>query len=317
MDNLTTISNVKDNILEFNVHVTGADDNDMTVQFIIESDDMDLTFNSERGKEENLWFVKVPALSILETTSYPFRIDVIIEGYHMDVMKGSVNVIGNHDIYVNKPVNVTLSPSKKSKSKDSKKPIEKKEVTIKSTDKTNNKFEMTPVKVKDGKELFDALTKNKVNKERKTNNKLDDKIIEILAKVKDDNKKVDAKSKVRKPKNVAKKVKENILPPTNAQPITQKTPAGSEIILEDVINTKKSGNVKSIAEKIIQSVTTGIDSKKDDNVVETPKDVKLKKILAEDAKTSKRNSRKATKKPVGIKKIGKYSKSTTKNIDDS
>ena len=330
MDNLVTISNVKENVLEFNVEVKGIDSDDMAVRFVIEAAEMNLGFDSEQGDMENLWTVKIPALTMLDTTSYSFRIDVIVDGYHFDAMQGAINVVGSHDIYATKPENITLSPSKKQKkpkAKDIKKKVDAKkkehivqpkkivkptvEEPTKPAAKPNRKFEMTPLKVQDGKELFDTLNKKKVNHVRKTDDKLDDKIVDLMTKAKGEKKKADEKTTPKAKKGTtpkAKKVKENIAVPTNPQPVTKKTAVGSEIILEKEATPKKpkkKGNAKSIAEKIIQSVT-GIGSKKETPIIENTKDDKMKAILAEDAKAPKKKARDKTKKEaVGIKKIGK------------
>jgi len=348
MNNLISISNVKDNVLEFNVIVDNINQDNINVRFIIESSMMDLTFDSIPGDEENQWSVKIPALSMLETTSYPFRIDVIIDEYFFNAMKGSVNVVGSHDIYASKPENITLSPSKKkakvkeiikkaeNKKAEEPKKVEPKKIEVKKeelkkvekvvepeekTVKPNRKFEMTPLKVKDSGELFKSLTANKTPI-RKTDDKLDDKIMGLLKKAKDD-KKLAAEKELVKKEMAKKKTKPVVKKATpKKKKIAVAAPKKETKPVAKKATTKKKetkSSAKNIAEKIIQTVT-GLGGKKED-AVETSDD-KIKKIITEDAgsniKRKPGRPRKVVaqkKEPSAIKKIAKDN--TITEIDKS
>jgi hypothetical protein len=102
MNNIVTISNVKENVLEFNADIEGLNTDDMAVKFIIEADGMDIGFDAVH-QNGSKWEVKIPPLSILERTAYNFKMDVISEGYFFEPLAGTVNVVGSHDIYISTP----------------------------------------------------------------------------------------------------------------------------------------------------------------------------------------------------------------------
>ena len=106
MDNLITISNTKTNTLEFEAELTGLDKEEMAVKFIIDAHDMRLGFDASH-LEGNKWEVTIPPLTMLEKTAYPFHIDVTSGGYFFEPLKGTVNLVGSHDVYVSKPTLMT------------------------------------------------------------------------------------------------------------------------------------------------------------------------------------------------------------------
>ena len=98
MENIVTISNIKENVLEFDLDIKGIDTDDISVSFVIETDNMELGFDAKNEKD-NKWIVKIPALAFLKTTIYPFHINVVVDGYHFTPLTGSLNVIGTQEIY--------------------------------------------------------------------------------------------------------------------------------------------------------------------------------------------------------------------------
>lgn len=112
MDNMVTISNVKSNVLEFNADIEGVDTSDMSVQFIINANGMNLGFDAKH-LSGSTWEVSIPPLSMLEKTAYPFKMDVTSDGYYFEPLQGTVNVVGSHDIYVSTPSNQKLEPAKR------------------------------------------------------------------------------------------------------------------------------------------------------------------------------------------------------------
>ncbi len=131
-DEIVSINNNKENILEFDLSIEGINPKDINAKLVIRANEMDLGFQCVR-KEGNKWNVTLPALPILERTAYPFRFDIIADGYHFEPMKGTINVVGSHDLYVTTPKNPTVSsPEKKPEVKAIKKesaPIPKVEST--------------------------------------------------------------------------------------------------------------------------------------------------------------------------------------------
>lgn len=336
MDNLISISNVKENILQFGINITGIETDDIIVRFVIEANEMELAFDSQRTNEENQWAVKIPALSILETTSYPFHIDVVVDGYYFEPMQGSISVVGSHEIYATRPENITLTPSKKKATAKTitQKAATKKEETsnvakklepkklepkklekvnveepIKPIIKPNRKYKMEPLKVKDGKELFKTLTANK-KPERKTDDGLDDKIVNLMKKSKIEQVPKKAAASVKK-EETPKDTKEKQFPKITKKDAKDKPVENKkEVAVKGNLDAKKSKDVKkksgakSIAEKIIQSVT-GLGTKKGTST-EKVKDDKIKEIIKEDMDSSKKIAAKKKaipKKASGIKKI--------------
>jgi len=160
MENIVTITNVKTNILEFNIDVTGIEDNDMEVSFVLKTKEMDFGFSAKRGKK-GVWAVTIPELPSLAATMYPFHINVIVDGYSFRPMEGSVNVVGSHELYASKPENITLEPHKKSTVSDivKKKDTNAHEEVTKPTPapRANNNTAPEPVKVKDSGKLFQTI----------------------------------------------------------------------------------------------------------------------------------------------------------------
>lgn len=108
-DNIVSINNLKEEILEFTLSITGVDTKDMTTCLVIEANGMKLSFQAVKG-EGDLWAVKLPALPILERTAYPYHLEIVAEGYHFEPMKGTLNVVGSHEVYVTTPKNSKFTP---------------------------------------------------------------------------------------------------------------------------------------------------------------------------------------------------------------
>ena len=111
-DELVSINNLKENVLEFELTVEGLSTNEFDTKFVIHSADMELAFPCHKD-ETGKWSVKLPPLPMLERTAYPFHLQVVAEGFHFRPLKGSVNVVGSPDVYAaaSKPGKLE-SPSK-------------------------------------------------------------------------------------------------------------------------------------------------------------------------------------------------------------
>lgn len=302
MKNLITISNVKENVLEFDVEIKGIDTDETTVRFIIEVNKMKLSFDCEKGKEEKLWSVKIPALSILETTSYPFHIDVIVDGYYFDAMKGSINVVGTHEIYTTKPKNITLAPFKKKEEKVDKKPTKEKSST---KDKKVVKLKKKSSTKGIAEKIIQSVTGLNVKKEKTIVEKIkDDKIItEELN--------TSAKPKKEKIKKLFSLMKDNYLKET----IVEKTKDDkiNKIIAEDLNTSKDRKKEKTVVEKIkinkIKKINKLITEdhnapekqNKEKTITEKTKDDKIKEIITKELNTSENQKKENDTKTVTTK----------------
>lgn len=139
MDNVITINNTKKNTLEFDVSIQGLDTKDVDVKFVIKTKGMDLAFAAKHDKGDT-WSVTIPELPMVEKTTYKCHVCVVADGYYFEPMKGTVNIVGSHEIYTTTPKNVTLEPDDKKKeekkdtSKD-KKPVKESSPYTKSREK--------------------------------------------------------------------------------------------------------------------------------------------------------------------------------------
>jgi len=322
---VVTISNSKDNTLEFDVDVQGIETDEMAVRFVIETGSMNLGFDSEK-KAKNKWSVKIPALPILDATMYPFHINIVVDGYNFTPLQGSVNVVGTHEVYASAPENITLAPAKR-KAKKVIQTLNKKPEEIGPTEpqqdmpaptaaepivKPERKFKLEPLKVKDGQELFKTLMDKKPKIIPKKDDKLDDKIVDLMKQAKKTKEeKVEEPEKVKEPS----KTVENPIATTAEEPKTKaakkktkkKVAAKKKVSKKKVskkATPKKTGSAKNVAEKIIQSVT-GL-GKKQTIVENNPNDAKIKDIIKEDSTPCNDKPEKlVAAEPGGIKKIGK------------
>lgn len=111
-DELVSINNLKENVIEFELTVEGLNSKDFDTKFVIHSSGMELAFPCKKG-DDGKWSVTLPPLPMLERTVYPFHLQVIAEGFHFRPLKGSVNVVGSPEVYVAGTKNIKLeSPTK-------------------------------------------------------------------------------------------------------------------------------------------------------------------------------------------------------------
>lgn len=97
------LNQLKPNEIEFDVTVEGLEaSEDMMVNFVIETEEFGMEFKCEK-REDGKWVAKLPSLPVLEKETYPFRIEVITDGYYFSVAQGTLNVVGSADVYVSKP----------------------------------------------------------------------------------------------------------------------------------------------------------------------------------------------------------------------
>jgi hypothetical protein len=83
--------------IEFAVHIQGVgDDGDMVVRMVLKDTDLggDLSFTCEPLDEESQWCVEFPPLAeVLKRNSYPFVLEVLVDGYYFAPAEGSITCI--------------------------------------------------------------------------------------------------------------------------------------------------------------------------------------------------------------------------------
>lgn len=119
MSNLMLYHTKKSNI-EFSVDVSGVNDNDMSVRFVIETAEMDLSFSCKKTDKNN-WACEILPLKFLEKTTYNYRIEVYADGYYLKGSVGTVSISATAEIYTTEPKNINLTPIKQSEPEQSKK----------------------------------------------------------------------------------------------------------------------------------------------------------------------------------------------------
>ncbi len=107
-DEIFSINNNQENILDFGLSIKGIAAKDIRAKLVIHANEMDLGFECMK-QEGDKWTVKLPALPILERTAYPYHFDIIADGYHFEPLKGTINVVGSHDLYVTAPKNPKMT----------------------------------------------------------------------------------------------------------------------------------------------------------------------------------------------------------------
>lgn len=134
----------KESSIEFSVDVSGVDTKDMFVRFVVEMDKMDLSFNCS-SENKKLWACTIPPLKFVEKTTYPYRIEVCVDGYYFKGTTGSVTVATSAELYVSdvKPLKAptTKKEETKEQAKDEVKKQESKKENAKKEDsskKQNN-----------------------------------------------------------------------------------------------------------------------------------------------------------------------------------
>lgn len=114
MDNVVTITNTKQNFVEFDINIQGVDTSDMVAHFIIETNNMNIGFKATRKENSEKWEVVIPPLgNFIEKTAYNYHIDVIVDGYHFEGTQGTVNVVGTAELYTSTPKTVPITSSDK------------------------------------------------------------------------------------------------------------------------------------------------------------------------------------------------------------
>lgn len=152
MSTVVTISNARENTLEFDVAIEGMNPNDIKVRFVIITSEMTMAFNGTH-EQGDTWSVKIPHLSTLSRTAYDYRVEIVIDNtYYFEPTKGVLNVVGTHELRASTPKNTTLTPASE---KEREKEEDKKEsVETKSEEKKEDKPKSDDSKVQEGSAKF-------------------------------------------------------------------------------------------------------------------------------------------------------------------
>ena len=92
MNTTLSITNSRENELQFDVSVEGTDVSEMRVRFVIEADGTNYMFPCKQSDTPEKWIVKIPKMSHLEVGTYDFHVEIITNGYYFDPYKGSIDV---------------------------------------------------------------------------------------------------------------------------------------------------------------------------------------------------------------------------------
>jgi hypothetical protein len=133
MTEMISIVKTRDNELEFDINITGAQKKEPTVRLVIEHGKIDYTFECSNLKGEK-WVCAIPPLPQLTKKSYSFRLEVIIDGYFFEPYRKTLNVIPEPVVKSGKVAEKHPDTPKVSDKKETKAAAVKKKVVEKRTE---------------------------------------------------------------------------------------------------------------------------------------------------------------------------------------
>jgi len=92
MNESISIVKTRSNELEFDINIRGAQKQNPVVRLVIEDPKVHYSFNCD-NTEGDKWVVGIPPLPQLTRKSYPFRLEVIIDGYFFEPYRKTLSVI--------------------------------------------------------------------------------------------------------------------------------------------------------------------------------------------------------------------------------
>lgn len=173
MDNLISIDNLKDSTIEFDIETQGFDKNvGVSARLVVSASPVTFAFNCE--KEAGKWVCKIPAMSYLKPSAYPFTVEVVIDGYFFEALRGTLNIVATKDVYVSIPQSAkTIEPptaeDKEEQEEESKSkpiPVKTLDINAKPVSVKNDKQE-PPKNTKDVASLAKKIMADVENKEKK------------------------------------------------------------------------------------------------------------------------------------------------------
>ena len=87
-----SIVKTRDNELEFDINITGAQKKEPVVRLIIENGKVNYTFDCTNLTGDK-WVCAIPPMPQLTKKAYPFRLEVIIDGYFFEPYRKTINII--------------------------------------------------------------------------------------------------------------------------------------------------------------------------------------------------------------------------------
>lgn len=91
MDKPITINKDKQNSLAFNVAIEGIDTSNIQVKFLIELDNMSLSFLCEHTEDDE-YKVIIPPLNYVKSSEYTCKIEVVAAEYFFSAMDGKIKL---------------------------------------------------------------------------------------------------------------------------------------------------------------------------------------------------------------------------------
>ena len=96
MENVTIVKG-RENTLEFDINISGANKKEPAVRFVIEGNPTNYSFQCKRGEKDD-WTATIPEISQLKNKAYPFCLEVIVDGYFFEAFRGTVDIIAEPDV---------------------------------------------------------------------------------------------------------------------------------------------------------------------------------------------------------------------------
>lgn len=264
MENVININNTKENTLEFEMVIEGAQTSDVDCNFVIVAKGMELRFPAGLTEDSKRWSVKLPAMDFLERTAYKCYTEVVAEGQYFKPMEGNVNVVGTAQIYTSSPKNKTLESDVK------KKKIIKEQEVKRETKRKNTSWRQS-------EKPIDQIASELLEKEKFSKEKIEEKVEKKRATAK----KVDP-SKDEKVKAIIKegidhdKIKEEVREAVKA------------------VNSKVEKVKKQVAKPVKEAVEKKPEEVKVEETKESSQDTKVKAILEASGIKPKRKKKKVS-----------------------
>lgn len=152
--NAISIVTARPTELDFDLTVEGIEPRDARAWFCINTDQYTLSFECEKAKEdENSWLVHIPTLPYLQKGSYPFFIEVVIDGYYFNALNGTAQISGDFEVSAENLRKLTPGkPEPKTRKKlsaQTKKPSPPKKETVKEAPEEEEKKPISTEKVEE------------------------------------------------------------------------------------------------------------------------------------------------------------------------
>lgn len=97
MENVISIVNTRENPLEFDISIQGITDKETSVKFVIETNPVHFGFICKEG-DAGKWIVTIPPLPHIERVSYPFHIEIVVDGYYFEPYSGTLTVTAEPEV---------------------------------------------------------------------------------------------------------------------------------------------------------------------------------------------------------------------------